>query len=162
MKKLCLSILILISINSCIKNERIQIAPNKNLQYVIDTIIFSNQMDKAIYELFIDKCSEYRNDIVLHIGIDPYYNDSVLCLSYLNSNGCEVNIYSGLESYFNLPNKQVKYGRKDGIRRDENNLLWIIHMYKDSIVDVYPANYANPFLIIPTSPKYFIYPDIIE
>jgi hypothetical protein len=162
MKKIFLGVFIGVIWSLCTKNEKIQIMPNKNLQYVIDTIISSNKIEKATYELFIDKVPEYRCDMVLHIGIEPYYNDSVFCLSYLVSNECKINIYSGVESYFNLPGKQIGYGKSNGIRQNKDHLLWIIHMYMDSIIDVYSANYVNPFLIIPASPKYFIYPDIIE
>lgn len=145
-------------------NEQIQVYTNNSLQQVIDSLVEkSSVMDGSILELFVDRRSEHRCDMIFHIGKTPFYNDSILSLCYMNSLNNRIKIYSGIEAYFNSSNRFVKYiGNNRGIEADNDNLLWVICMYKDSIIDVYLTGYVNPYLLYTSSPKDFIYPVIIE
>lgn len=138
-----------IILTSCTQNKIVQVVPYSKLQIVMDSLIATNEIKKPVYELIVDKGSEYENFMTFHMGTDSFYKEDVLSTCYFLSNGHKVKIYSGVESYFNLQGKQVTYGRTEGINSNENHLLWVIHMYKDSIVEVYPTNYVNPFLLLP-------------
>lgn len=155
MKKQVLIILLGIMIYSCSQNcsqkEEIQLVTNKKLQSIIDSVTLINN-NQNIYELFVHKIEGYRGFMLLHIGTDAFYDGNMLSLSYFLSNNHKIRIYSGLESYFNLPDKEINYGRTEGIWEDKNNLLWGIYMYKDSVIGIYPVDSANPFLLIPSPP----------
>jgi hypothetical protein len=152
-------------IYSCSHNcpqKEVQLITNEKLQYVIDSITSLNS-DRNTYELFVHKGigAGYLGFMLLYIGTEAFYDDNMLSSFYFLSNNHKVKIYSGFESYFNLPEKKVNYGRMNGIREDENHLLWGIYMYKDNIVGVHSVDSANPFLLIPAPPLSY-YDSIIE
>ncbi|MDU1893124.1 MAG: hypothetical protein E6767_20800 [Dysgonomonas sp.] len=136
--------------NSHLKEE-IQLVTSEQLQSAIDSLTYLNS-NQNTYELFVHKISEYRGFILLHIGAEAYYTKDNISLVYLLSNKNKVKIYSGIESYFNLPNNKISYGRTDGIKKDKNHALWGIYLYKDSIIGIYSVETANPFLLIPSPP----------
>lgn len=156
-------LLFLIFIFSCSNESKlIELVTTKNLQRILDSIVAENYRNNTVYELFVDKGSEFGCDMLLHIGIEPYYNDNTLCLNYINSKGHKIKIYSGIESYFNLPGEQIFYGKANTIKQDHNHKLWVIRLYEDSIVDVYSVESGNPFLLLPASPKYYVEPEILD
>lgn len=166
-KKIIYFLLVFFTIMASCKresNEKIEVYTYDCLQYVIDSLVENSSIaDGSLFELFVDRRSEHRCDMILHIGKYSYYNDSILSFYYINSLNNRVNIYSGIEAYFNSSNHFVNYiGSNKGIEADDNNLLWVICMYKDSIIDIYSTEYVNPYLIITSSPKDFIYPNKIE
>lgn len=153
-KKIFIILLLGTIIYSCSHNSsqhEIRLIANDRLQYIIDSITSFNK-NKNTYELFVHKGSEYFGFMLLHIGTEAFYDNNTLSLSYFLSNNHRIKIYSGYESYFNLPEKKVNYGRIKGIKEDENHLLWGIYMYKDSVIGVHSISSANPFLLIPSPP----------
>lgn len=133
-------------------NRDVELTTYKSLQLVIDSITKLSNTKNKVYELFVHKEAEYRGFMLLHIGGEAFYDSEALSIFYLLSNKHKVRIYSGIESYFNLPSKNVTYGRIEGIRENENHLLWGIYMYKDSIIGIHSVDFANPYLLIPAPP----------
>lgn len=165
MRTVITCIIICVCVIACGKsNSRKQVYPNPKLQTLIDSLVDNNKLKNQSYiELFVDKTVDFRGDIILHIGSSPYYDESILSPCYMLSNNKEISLYSGIESYFSSAKDSVEYvGSNKGIDANENHSLWIIRMYKDSIVDVYETYYANPFLLITSSPKTFINPFDID
>jgi hypothetical protein len=152
MKKNIFIVLLLgIMINSCSQKDEVRLITSSRLQLIVDSITSLNK-NRNVYEIFVHKIEGYRGFMLLHIGTDPYYDNDMLSLLYFMSNNHKVKIYSGVESYFNMPDQQIIYGRIEGIHENRDHSLWGIYMYKDSIIGVHSVDSANPFLLIPSPP----------
>jgi hypothetical protein len=141
--------------------DRLKVIASEPIQHVIDSIVNLHiPEDSHTYELFVDKGSEYITYIIFHIGKTSYYESYKLSPCYMVSCGVEINIYSGIESYFNVSRKPINYGNSmDIILQSKEHLLWGILMYKDCLLTVSTIKSARPFILYPDIP-YFELPKL--
>jgi len=149
---------------SCSQDRRIQVIPSEGLQKVIDSLVMLNNSKRKVFDLFVDQISLNECFMVLYMGNNPFYKNTkyntlsytedVLSTYYFLSNGHEIRIYSGIESCFNLPEKEEPVGfEKIGLStqillstwKDQQDLLWLIHLYNNEVISIHSMTGVRPF-----------------
>jgi len=143
-----------------IKQEEGEILiPKENIQILLDSFITENRNKCVLYELYIDKLDPHNYNLILYAAKDSSlgsltklenkdYNQT--SLSYAIVSGVRINIYSGIEHYFECSNnKPVANFDSTKVNHYEDMVIWVV---KDSfgILEVNKEMYgAYPFIGLP-------------
>jgi len=157
---ICLLIGLVIFCSCSQQDRRVQVTPSEELQKVIDSLVVLKNSEKKVYHLFVDQITPNQCFMVLYMGDRPFLKDSyqgalpytkdVLSVYYFLSNGHEIRIYSGIESCFNfLEMREWEWANFEKIvlpwKEQPPHSFWVIHLYNNEVIEVYPTNGAIPF-----------------
>jgi len=137
--------------------EIVQFMPKENIQILLDSFVKENRNENYVYELYIDKIMPHECNLILYAGkksLTELENKDYkqTSLAYIMISGIKINIYSGMERYFensiNIPFIIDTANIKVDINYDDM-IIWAV---KDSfgIFDVNKEVYGiYPFLPFP-------------
>jgi len=157
---------------SCTNNSKIVpcckniLIPKENIQVLLDSFVKENKHEKYMYELYIDKIDPDNFNMILYAGEksltqeeNEYYGQkSVACVI---SQGVKIDIYSGIERFFNPSFTIDTFSLQNGL---ENNCNLLAIRDSMGILSSYKIEKGYPFIPFPlkNGPEDFTPPIIIS
>lgn len=164
MKKFLILMIGIIFLFSCLRKgkEENSLMPKKEIQAILDSFVQENRNKHyTIYELYINKLDPDNCEMILYAGSESltqeenkYYNQQ--SLTSVVSQGVKINIYSGVERYFeNSLSKETNHLQKNS--KNSGTLLAI----KDSLGSLHTYEIIStvyPFIPLPLENKKNTFP----
>lgn len=155
MKNIYIIFICLCTLSSCSHKWNVNcqntLIPKENIKVFLDSFVKENKHVNYIYELYIDKIDPHNYSLLLYAGEESLtkkenkdYNQS--SVASVVSLGVKINIYSGIEHYFEDSSKQNSFSNQN--EHGENSVLWAI---KDSfgILSCHKLEEGYPFIPLP-------------
>jgi len=152
-----LLIFIFISLLSCSNNvtQGTLLEPKEELKQILDSFIRENSHKNfTIYELYIDKIDPFNTDMILYAGNmslteeENYYTNQTSLLSFVYQD-VKINIYSGVERYFNNTSNNMENYVKS--KYTQSALLAIIDSF--GVLRTRKLDSGYPFIPFPLENK---------
>ena len=133
------------------------LTPKKEIQHIIDSFVQRNIGENyLVYELYIDKLDPHNLNLFLYAGdrsLTQMENEnySQQSLMYVVSQGVKVNVYSGVERYFNNSLDERKI--HDSKKKQERSPVCLAIKDSFGILNTYEIIGGYPFIPFPLENK---------
>ncbi len=156
MKNVLIICFFLILLFSCSEKKIVSdniLKPKEEMQLIIDSFVQRNVIkDYLVYELYIDKLDPENSNMILYAGDmsltqkenEQYGQQPLMCVS---SQGIKINVYSGIERYFeNSFTKEITSLVK---KKEGREAVYLAIKDSSGILNTYEIIAGYPFIPLP-------------